>query len=328
MSNDDSGFNPDKITFGIEVEVVAAGFAKEKFPRDVIGGEKILYDVAERLTDNGFEVELMYNPNPEEMPSYTKWVVTEDSSIIYDREKIVGLFSQHPSSKLEKLIHGGVEIVSPKFNLVRTQNWKAQISNLCKVLKDNYQLDFNRTTGLHVHVGCGDGKFQLPTLLNIAAVLVIFERAIEIWVHPEHRGVTTRNKFVKSNAGNETLGYLTNRQAVERISRCKSVAELQHVVNNDPHDEKGFSKYFKYNFMSLTVIGTIEFRQHAGTRHAEDIHMWVMLCTALIKAAAAIDGETIREMANSEVLDLEDLSQLVGEKFVAYYRSRFLYELL
>ncbi|KAL7276391.1 hypothetical protein RUND412_000629 [Rhizina undulata] len=239
MSNNKSGFNPEKITFGIEVEVVAAGFAKGPFPREGVNcetsfpsfisshsriikkyrktrirGEKILYDVAERLKD-GVEVELMYNPHPEEKPSYEKWIVTSDNSIFYDREKI------------ERLIHGGVEIVSPKFHLVSTQDWKEQISNVFSILKDNYRLEFPPSTGLHVHVGCGD-----------------------------------------------------------------------------------------------------EFRQHAGTRHVEDIHMWVLFCTALVRAAAAIYGETIQKMASRKVLGLEDLSQLVGEQFVGYYGSRFLYEVL
>ncbi|KAL7270245.1 hypothetical protein RUND412_007053 [Rhizina undulata] len=328
MSNDDSGFNPDKITFGIEVEVVAAGFAKGSLPRDVDGDEKILFDVAQRLIDNGIEVELITYPDSEERPSYTKWIVTLDSSIGYDYEMIVGLFSQLPSSRLEKLIHGGVEIVSPKFHLFPRRNWKEQISMLFKILKDNYRVEFDLSTGLHVHVGCGDSKFQLPTLLNIAAVLVIFQRVIEIWVHPGHRGVTATNKYIKSNTSYELLGGLTKLQAVERISGCKPVAELQRVMNHDPSVPQGRSKYFKYNFMSLTDIGTIEFRQHAGTKNVEEIHMWVLFCTALVRAAAALDGEMIQKMASRQKPTLEDLSQLVGEQFVSYYRSRFLYELL
>ncbi|KAL7274590.1 hypothetical protein RUND412_002513 [Rhizina undulata] len=233
-----------------------------------------------------------------------------DSVRLVNHEMIVGLFSQQPSSRLEKLIHG------------------AQISKLRKVLKDNYRLEFDLSTGLHVHVGCGDSEFLLPSLLNIAAVLVIFQRVIEIWVHPGHRGVTATNKYIKSNARNESLGGLTKLQAVEPTSECKTVAELQRVMNHDRNVPQGRSKFFKYNFMSLADIGTIEFRQHNGTKNVEEIHMWVLFCTALVRAAAAIDGETIRKVASRQKLTLEDLSQLVGEQFVSYYRSRFLYEVL
>ncbi|KAL7271433.1 hypothetical protein RUND412_005810 [Rhizina undulata] len=332
MGNNECGFYAENITFGIEVEVVAAGYKKGSIPHNVLPMEKILHDVAQRLIDDGLEVELVSTFNGSERPSYKKWVVTEDISIFYDPDAIVGLFPRlrcaQDSLKLKQLIHGGVEIVSPVFHLVPLQDWKAQISNLFHILKDNYRLHFNPSTGLHVHVGYGESEFPFLTLLNIASVLVLFEPVIEIWVHPGHRGVTSPNENIKSNRKNELLEDLTNLQVIDQISGCKTVAALQRVVNHAPVSYAGCSKSFKYNFMSLTAIGTIEFRQHAGTENLEDIQMWVLLCTALVRAAAAIDGETIRELASRQKLRLEDLSQLVGDKIVSYYRGKFLYELL
>ncbi|KAL7271432.1 hypothetical protein RUND412_005809 [Rhizina undulata] len=295
MGSNEIGFNPEKITFGIEVEVVAAGFTKGSILHGVQQEEKILHDVAKCLTDAGVEVELICDTFPSEKPSYTKWVVTEDISIMYDPNAIIEFFSQHPSWRVEKLIHGGVEIISPVLHVVPPEDWKAEISNVLRILKDNYRLHFNRSTGLHVHVGYGESEFPFPKLLNIAAVLVLFEPVIERWVHPGHRGVTLLNKYIKSNRKNAKLEHLTNLQVFKRISGS---------------------------------IGTIEFRQHQGTNDVEDIHMWVLFCTALVRAAAAINGETIQELASRDLLRLEDLSQLVGEKFVSYYRGKFLYELL
>ncbi|KAL7272906.1 hypothetical protein RUND412_004258 [Rhizina undulata] len=328
MGRNEIGFNPEKITFGIEVEVVTAGFAKESFPHNVQPEEKILHDVAQRLTDDGLEVELICNAFGRELPSYTKWVVTEDSSIMYDPSKIIGLFSEHPPWRLEQLIHGGVEIISPLLHVVPPEDWKAEISNVLRILKDNYRLHFNRSTGLHVHVAYGESELSFPKLLNIASVLVLFEPIIERWVHPGHRGVPSLNEYIKSNRKNAKLENLTNLQVSEWISGCKTVAALQDVVNHAHASYKGRSKQMKYNFMSLSVIGTIEFRQHEGTKDVEDIQMWVLLCTTLVRAAAAIDDETIREMASKQQLELDDLRRLVGDKIVNYYTGKFFYDLL
>ncbi|KAL7269188.1 hypothetical protein RUND412_008162 [Rhizina undulata] len=278
MGSNEIGFNSAKITFGIEVEVVevvAAGFAKESLPHNVQPEEKILHDVAQRLTDDGLEVELICEAFRRELPSYTKWVVTEDISIIYDPTKLIGLFSEHLPWELGQLIYGGVEIISPVLQVVPSRDWKAEISN-------------------------GDRReFPFPTLLNIASVLVLFEPVIERWVHPGHRGVTSLNEYIKSNRKNAKLEQLTNLQVFERIIRCKTIVALQHVVNHAP-----------------------------GTKDVEDLQMWVLFCTTLVRAAGAIDDEKIREMASKQQLELDDLRRLVGDKIVNYYKGKFFYKLL
>ncbi|KAL7270246.1 hypothetical protein RUND412_007054 [Rhizina undulata] len=285
MSTHDSGFNPDKITFGIEVEVVAAGFAKASFTADFFHDEKILHNVSQRLTDADLEVEIVPDPFRSDKLSYTKWVVREDISIM-DNGAIVKLF---PSELVQAPLKFG-ELI-----------WKVLRSFT------PYFILFGRKIGKRIFP---IDDFPLPTLLIIVYVLVLFERVIEMWVHSGHRG------------------WPGNLEIVKRINGCRTVEELQRVINHAPVAYMACSKHFKYNFMSVTVIRTIEFRQHARTKNVEEIHMWVLFCTALVRAAAVIDGEMIQKMASLQKLMLEDLSQLVGDQFVTYYGGKFHYKLL
>ncbi|KAL7270145.1 hypothetical protein RUND412_007152 [Rhizina undulata] len=186
----------------------------------------------------------------------------------------------------------------------------------------NYLLQFNESTGLHVHVGYGDRVIPLPAFLNIAAVLVIFEPVIDK-IHVGHRGVAKPNMFVNSNRNKALFDGLTNLQVVERINECKTVKDLQNLVNHSADIHLGDSRWFKYNVMSLTVIGTIEFRQHAGIGDAEAVQNWILLCTTLVRRAAEIGGEAIKEFARKRELRVEDLRRLVHDpELINYYRGK------
>ncbi|KAL7266773.1 hypothetical protein RUND412_010664, partial [Rhizina undulata] len=234
------------------------------------------------------------------------------------------LFSPNyaPSEEeLGRVIHGGMEIVSPVFRLFPQEYWRPQIFQLFKTLRENYHLQFNESTGLHVHVGYGDREIPLPALLNIAAVLVIFEPVIDK-IHVGHRGVSKPNIFLNSNQNNALLGHLTNVQVFERINGCKTFEALQHVVNLDDTD-MGMPRCFKYNFMSLTDIVTMEFRQHAGVGDAEAVQNWILLGTTLVRRATEIGDKAIREFASKRQLGFKDLRRLINDpELMNYYRGK------
>ncbi|KAL7265928.1 hypothetical protein RUND412_011542 [Rhizina undulata] len=337
MGNNQSGLNPENITFGIEVELVAAGFKSTSIPENVRPSEHILHDMALRLTDAGLKAEvwtLRGRPSyRSQRPSYRKWVVTDDASIQYDKDTIAGLFPRDGAPapwQLEQLNHGGVEIVSPVFRVIPPQYWKGQISHLFKTLEENYHIRFNQSTGLHVHVGYGDGKIPLPILQNIAAVLVLFEPIIDKF-HPGHRGVTAPNPHINSNGNSASLRGLTNLEVVEMISQCTKVIDLQKIMNDCTDQPRNHARRYKYNFMSLTDIGTIEFRQHAGTGNVEAVQMWILFCTSLVRRAAGTSQEYIVLMARRKDLGLLDLELFVGAgeaDLMQYYRAKFSNELI
>ncbi|KAL7276388.1 hypothetical protein RUND412_000626 [Rhizina undulata] len=123
MDNNQSGLNPEKMTFGIEVELmIATGFKSTSIPENVRPSEHILHDMAQRLIDAGLKAEVWtLHGRPSyrsQRPSYRKWVVTDDASIRYDKDKIAGLFPRDRAPapwQLEQLSHGGVKIV-PRFS--------------------------------------------------------------------------------------------------------------------------------------------------------------------------------------------------------------------
>ncbi|KAL7272874.1 hypothetical protein RUND412_004293, partial [Rhizina undulata] len=169
----------------------------------------------------------------------------------------------------------------------------------------NYLLQFNESTGLHVHVGYGGRGIPLPALLNIAAV----GRGAEYLLELESK--------------HSLFECLTNLQVVERINECKTAKALQGLVNHVPELRMGHSRRFKYNFMSLSVIGTIEFRQHAGVGDAEAVHNWILLCNTLVRRAAEIGGEAIKESARKRELAVEDLQRLIYDpELIKYYRGK------
>ncbi|KAL7272876.1 hypothetical protein RUND412_004295 [Rhizina undulata] len=334
MENNKSGLNPEGITFGIEVEVAAAGFMiknkKRSLPDPSHFLEHLQQDMALVIADGGLSKEVLstsaHAGSGSRRPYYENWVITQDYTIWYHIEEMTAkLFPpQHvPSSEeLKRVLHGGIEIVSPVFRIIPAQNWRPQIFQLFKPLWENDHLQFNESTGLHVYVGYGGRKIPFPTLLNIAAVLVIFEPVIDK-IHPGHRGVVELNIFVKSNKNSACLGPLTNLQVVEWINRCKTVKELQDLVNHSLHIHLGPLRWFKYNFRPLTVIGTIEFRQHAGVFDSEAVRNWILLCTTLVGRAAEIAGEAIKVFASQNELGMEDLRGLIHDpELMEYYGGK------
>ncbi|KAL7266772.1 hypothetical protein RUND412_010663 [Rhizina undulata] len=317
MGNNQSTLSASRITFGVEIEVILL-CQKENMPPD-----NILHQaVAKTLTDAGLRAELQVPSHNLSLstrnitPEYSMWNVTWDGSMKYELPTAAAEFFPRGSGnwrQLESLIHGGVEIVSPVFELEAVQGWGAQISRVFSVLRQKaFSMHFNKTTGLHVHVGYDGGEvIPLRILKNIATVIVLFEPVVDA-LHPGHRGVAIANKFLASNRFNPLLKNLTNQQVFARIQDCASFVELQEVLNYRlPGEDDSRARWYKYNFMSVTRIGTIEFRQHEGTGDRARVRNWVRFCCGLVKGAAAMKDEGVRAVAAMK-LGKGELWRVVG----------------
>ncbi|KAL7270248.1 hypothetical protein RUND412_007056 [Rhizina undulata] len=64
MGINQSGLNPENITFGIQVELVVAGFKSTSILDNVRASEHILHDMAQRLTDAGLKAESILTAHP------------------------------------------------------------------------------------------------------------------------------------------------------------------------------------------------------------------------------------------------------------------------
>lgn len=120
---------------------------------------------------------------------------------------------------------GGMELVSPVFNLDAEQTWLPQIKHIFKDLTPEIsgcKLCLNGKKGFHVHLGMKHNEdLPLPTVQRLLAVYGLFEREIERW-HP----VSRRNQRGDSDDQNKHCASLRFKMQKDMCSQIMDVQEV------------------------------------------------------------------------------------------------------
>jgi len=159
--------------------------------------------------------------------------------------------------------------------ILNQTTYEQVVKTVLSHLAEDLTLLFNESTGLHVHVGCGQGNsWTLDELKSIAKAVFLFEDAIDL-MHAAHR--TEENWMISSNRWNPAMQGSTTEGVIEVIEASLTEADFLNVVGN--------RKWFKYNFMTNAMYGTIEFRQSEAHGDPQKAVEWIKFISLFVSAA-------------------------------------------
>lgn len=184
-----------------------------------------------------------------------------------------------------------LEIRSPAYWY--TQDALAVIEKICKLLKDTYLVDTNRTCGLHVHVAQGEKAINFSTIRRLLAFAWAFEHQINT-LHPLHR---LENDYAQSARDTGRMAIKSIQKYGSRIAPLAGVSKILAIPDikelADQCSEYRNVRQYKpssYNIRGPVLLSrgvrdekpTIEFRQHEGTLDGEAIVMWIKTVIGIV----------------------------------------------
>lgn len=229
-------------------------------------------------------------------PKYYRWGIKRDHSLIWGWLQFWGTDGAYQ-------LHD-VELVSPVM-LADSEESNHELRAVLRVVKENFVYFTPKSTGLHIHIGLGQEKFNTVHMRQIASLLFMVDRSMYTDLHPEWRRENYMNHpslRVDSNVAlgmdsrdANTLGVLANdmwnvvnmserdrpvdvMKGVETLlsaNRAEAIRKLASTVNR--------GCYYFGNVPG--PLGTIECRQAAGTLNEEWALNWAKILTRTVDYA-------------------------------------------
>ena len=309
--------SPISQTFGVEIECVAKCLPLQvESARRAVSPQRF-HEARKGIVNqiyNLFTAAQIPVNNPLKMygvSNYLKWSIWEDPSIREEEEGLGWVGSYH---------YFGLEIISRI--LQPNAEGLQEVVSVLGILRTQFNLITNRSTGLHVHVGNGTKGFPLPTLKNLAQLVTGFEHIIHS-LHPDCR-LEEREAARLCRPPSESK-YLQSQNPFEKMLCIEEVDDLEaflEVMN------PGMSRAFAYNFQNLdpweeSGSKTIEFRQHMGTVDAAQITAWIEFVTGLVNFSHEVSSAQHIAICMTRVTDdkfsILDLLKLIGKKHLVEY---------
>lgn len=294
-----------RLTFGVEIEFILATVDEGKEnpnprdPREV--NEKILsdndsinYDICRKLKEAGIPATVQEIDHKDSTDSLditaTNWLLKTDVT--------VGL--SDPDDKDERYIEFGLEMSSPPYYYDEAS--QKAVETVLKVIRKNYLVRVDKTTGLHVHVGNSYHGLQWRVLRNLMAIAWTYERQL-LLILPEER---VANRYCQP-LRESTLGLrhpeLTRLEFLNRIlSFINNRQVISELIGTEVKTRLGFNiRNLKTPFSDHAPERTIEFRQHPGSFEPKDILHWIHICVKMVEKACFIKGEELFNRLRTDV---------------------------
>lgn len=266
----------DSISIGMELEMVIVNLPPDALEHTTIF--EIVKDGLNTLHPDGISIKTdVWTQVTGNHPNRKRFIVTDEKSvevILYDEAQ-------------QKEITGyAVELCTP---ILRNSSWKWVIPTVIEHLRRTFDCRFNYTTGLHVHIGCGEG-WSLESLKRISKAIVIFESSMDKY-HPAHRK-PEHNWCISSNRHNDNIAKYTKLEAVRLLEAAVTKRDLLDLIG--PH------KFFKYNLNAVETHGTVEFRQGDAGVCGDMAVDWIDRVVKFVGAAVKTENSFFERWARSE----------------------------
>jgi hypothetical protein len=199
----------------------------------------------------------------------------------------------------------GVEVITP---IMRNDEWTFIVPDMMGHLRTSLDISFNRTTALHVHVGIGR-PYTLRDLKRVAKAIILFEDAMNT-LHPLYRNsrYTLLGSHILPCRKGGHLNGLSDYDMMMALEKTTSIAELIYTINPVPYfmnnaNHTPFShwKGYRYSFTSIPTLGTIEFRQAAGTLNGEMAVNWIKRIAKFVISAVSTSDDTLENWAKAGI---------------------------
>lgn len=198
----------------------------------------------------------------------------------------------------------GVEIATP---ILRHRQWESVIPEMSQIVREGFQVAFNGSTGLHVHVGIGR-DYQLQDLRRIAKAIVLFETAMNKY-HPVCRNPSTpeMNSHILACRDSLPLKGLSDIEMMRKLDSVQETYDLlstiQSMVSLALYSPTSYHRGYRYNLSSVCRYGTVEFRQAVGTTDGHRTVEWINRTIKFVTSAIATPDEVFNEWGVTGVLD-------------------------
>lgn len=290
------------LTIGVELEAIIDNLTVE----DCLEVHRIVADVLYPLAEElGTSVSYQYGLKLPDIPfPNTLFQVIDDLSIETDiKQDSNGAETSTPI--WEPSNSAGVEVITP---IMRNDEWTFIVPDMMALLKRSFDISFNRTTALHVHVGIGR-PYTLRDLKRVAKAVILFEDAMNT-LHPLYRNshYTLIGSHILPCRKGGHLNRLSDYDMMMVIEKTTSSAELIHTINPIPnfmlnanHTPFSHWKGYRYSFTSIPTLDTIEFRQAAGTLNGEMAVNWIKRVAKFVISAVSTSDEMLENWAKEGI---------------------------
>lgn len=197
---------------------------------------------------------------------------------------------------------GGREVISP---ILRGEEGLDSLKSIMDLLRDNGHTVDDKC-GLHVHIGARD--LSTAQLRNVAHRFLSAEPHFDSIVPPSRR----MNRYCQSNLAR------MNSSDWSALRSARNVGGLARAMNGglSPQHYNQF-RYYKLNFQSYSLHGTVEFREHSGTIESQKACAWVRLIAGFVADSASHTME-----ADRAVMSWETFIGFAAESDRAFLTSR------
>lgn len=155
------------------------------------------------------------------------------------------------------------EVVSP---ILQGEDGLQQLEKVCQALY-NCRALINKSCGLHIHFNARE--FDLNTWKRIFKNYIKHESVIDSMMPRSRRA--NNNTYCKSMMNR----FSSQTEAFGKIDRARRIQSLASTMT-------GRERYYKINVESYFRHGTIEFRQHSGTREFSKMKNWILFLHRLV----------------------------------------------
>ena len=241
---------PLQPSFGVEWEGLVAVADGKYVDAEGKPVEQLFKDVANQtLNNNGIPARAN---GLDRMPRYDRWTIMPDTSIYEET-----LCAERPSGRQFL----GIEAVSPVLKYASLEDASLEIKRVLRALNRACgPIQVNGTTGLHIHVGTRvPGKtaaaydhFPLPTVKNLALLVIALEHVLNSVIPEERLGLTVEPEYVKPfSLLRRTLlprhyakSSISIWDQLEAVNKADSNAGVVHAVQAD-------NRFVHVNFHNL-----------------------------------------------------------------------------
>jgi len=328
--------NYGEITFGIELEMVTSvcypekgSFCGDRIRISVMDALNCVNEIVAGLTaschesggdDEGYYDNSGYSDDEDDNkdPNYGIWNVSFDGSVYEESAEIHRRYPQLPNlsttrEEETKLLfdqtrrmfveYDGIEVISRVFKLAETKIWTEHIGKVLHALRRGPMVNGTpESSGYHVHVGLGDGRFTFEAIKKIAVTVTLAESLIDKFHAPHRRNEQLQ---IRTLIGRAEFQGLSREAIFDKIMGAADYHEFMAIISSDTLISPGgasismYGRAYKVNFTNLDLgdkKGTIEFRQHEGTLDPTSIAMWIRFTGLLVFHAVNLTIESLKNI--------------------------------
>lgn len=199
-----------------------------------------------------------------------------------------------------------VEIGTP---VLRNGQWRWVIPKMFKALRSDFQLSFNGSTALHIHIGIGR-EYCLRDLKRISKAIILFEEQMGTH-HSGCRNPVSPTEwpyaysYILPCRNGIPLRGLSETAMMRKIDGARYIPELIRIMNYDYLVYAGeLHRRYRYSFREVLRTNTIEFRQAIGTVDTGWTLDWICRIIKFVTSAIATPDAEFYSWADQGIQDL------------------------